>query len=67
MFGRIVSVRFASTVTTSAKREATRKLIDKILRVDHAGEHGAVRIYEGQLCVLSKTKVAGELHVSVTI
>jgi len=28
--------------------------IDRILRVDHAGEYGAVRIYQGQLAVLGK-------------
>src|ERR1700760_1728865 len=26
--------------------------IDSMIRVDHAGEYGAVRIYEGQLAVL---------------
>ncbi|MBT5186706.1 MAG: demethoxyubiquinone hydroxylase family protein, partial [Kordiimonadaceae bacterium] len=25
--------------------------LDRIIRVDHAGEYGAVRIYEGQLAV----------------
>lgn len=30
--------------------------LDEILRVDHAGEYGAVRIYEGQLAVLGKRK-----------
>ncbi len=29
--------------------------VARILRVDHAGEYGAVRIYEGQLAVLGKT------------
>lgn len=29
--------------------------IARILRVDHAGEYGAVRIYEGQLAVLGNT------------
>ena len=29
-----------------------RTTLDAMLRVDHAGEHGAVRIYEGQLAVL---------------
>ncbi len=29
------------------------RLIDRLLRVDHAGEYGAVRIYEGQLAVLA--------------
>lgn len=31
------------------------EMIARILRVDHAGEHGAVRIYEGQLAVLGNT------------
>ncbi|MBE0533851.1 MAG: demethoxyubiquinone hydroxylase family protein [Rhodospirillales bacterium] len=29
-----------------------RCMIDRMVRVDHAGEYGAVRIYEGQLAVL---------------
>ncbi|MFN4309333.1 MAG: demethoxyubiquinone hydroxylase family protein [Ferrovibrio sp.] len=29
-----------------------RQLLERILRVDHAGEYGAKRIYEGQLAVL---------------
>lgn len=32
--------------------------IEQMLRVDHAGEYGAVRIYEGQLAVLGKSKSA---------
>jgi ubiquinone biosynthesis monooxygenase Coq7 len=32
------------------------ELIERILRVDHAGEYGAVRIYEGQLAVLGRTR-----------
>jgi ubiquinone biosynthesis monooxygenase Coq7 len=30
--------------------------IEAMIRVDHAGEYGAVRIYEGQLAVLGSTK-----------
>jgi len=33
-------------------------LIDRILRVDHAGEFGATRIYAGQLAVLGKRQPA---------
>ncbi|PIK39058.1 putative ubiquinone biosynthesis protein COQ7-like [Apostichopus japonicus] len=33
------------------------ELIDRILRVDHAGEVGADKIYEGQLAVLRNTSV----------
>ena len=31
-----------------------RQLVERFIRVDHAGEHGAVRIYEGQLAVLGR-------------
>jgi len=31
------------------------ELIDRIIRVDQAGEYGAVRIYQGQLAVLGKS------------
>ena len=30
-------------------------MVDRMIRVDHAGEYGAVRIYEGQLAVLGRT------------
>lgn len=33
-------------------------LIDRIVRVDHAGEYGAVRIYEGQMAVLGRSRAA---------
>jgi ubiquinone biosynthesis monooxygenase Coq7 len=36
-----------------------RALVERIVRVDHAGEYGAKRIYEGQLAVLGDTP-AGE-------
>ena len=32
-----------------------KELVDRIIRVDQAGEFGAVRIYEGQLAVLGRT------------
>jgi len=32
-----------------------REMIERIIRVDHAGEYGARRIYEGQLAVLGRT------------
>lgn len=32
-----------------------RERLERIIRVDHAGEFGAVRIYEGQLAVLGET------------
>ncbi len=34
--------------------------IDAMIRVDHAGEYGAVRIYEGQLAVLGRRKASAQ-------
>lgn len=41
-------------MSTSAASGTTRsgKLLDSIIRVDHAGELGADRIYAGQMAVL---------------
>ncbi len=35
-----------------------RQMIERIIRVDHAGEYGAKRIYQGQLAVLGHTDKA---------
>ena len=35
-----------------------QEIIARILRVDHAGEYGAARIYDGQLAVLGRDAVA---------
>jgi len=31
-----------------------REMIERVIRVDHAGEYGAARIYEGQLAVMGR-------------
>ena len=31
-----------------------REVVERIIRVDHAGEYGAARIYEGQLAVMGR-------------
>jgi ubiquinone biosynthesis monooxygenase Coq7 len=36
--------------------------IDAILRVDHAGEYGAVRIYDGQLAVIGRGRGREEIR-----
>jgi len=47
-----------SKTTTAEDRipgDMTREqLLDRIVRVDHAGEYGAVRIYQGQMAVMGK-------------
>lgn len=40
----------------------TKDEITRMLRVDQAGEYGAVRIYQGQLAVLGKTAIAPTLQ-----
>lgn len=44
--------------------EGTRAdMVERMIRVDHAGEYGAVRIYQGQIAVLGpKAKTAGDLR-----
>ena len=37
-------------------------LIERMIRVDHAGEFGAARIYEGQLAVLGKHPVGDTIR-----
>ena len=32
-----------------------KEMVERFIRVDHAGEFGAKRIYEGQLAILGKT------------
>jgi 3-demethoxyubiquinol 3-hydroxylase len=36
-----------------------RQYVERVIRVDHAGEYGAKRIYQGQLAVLRGTKWEG--------
>lgn len=37
-------------------------LVERMIRVDHAGEFGAVRIYEGQMSVLGKSPAGAALR-----
>ena len=43
------------------KPNPNQETLEEMLRVDHAGEYGANRIYEGQLMVLGKTAMAPTL------
>ncbi|GAC1484537.1 MAG: demethoxyubiquinone hydroxylase family protein [Acetobacteraceae bacterium] len=44
-----------SDVTRELPGDPTRQeAVERIIRVDHAGEYGAARIYEGQLAVLGR-------------
>lgn len=45
-------VRFASSISAATPDGKAGKLLDAIIRVNHAGELGADRIYAGQMAVL---------------
>lgn len=58
-----------STTSTSSNGDAKQKqmsrpspLIDEIIRVDHAGELGADRIYAGQMAVLGNSKMGSTIQ-----
>ena len=34
-------------------KKTNKKKVEEIIRVDHAGERGAIKIYEGQLLALN--------------
>ena len=36
--------------------------VSRMIRVDHAGEYGATRIYDGQLAVLGRSRAVGAVH-----
>ena len=55
-FSRLTVYRtFIRNLSERAKQLRSKELLDKIIRVDHAGELGAKRIYQGQLAVLGNT------------
>ena len=53
----------------SEKLESRRRkmMLSRILRVDHAGEVGADRIYAGQMAVLGKTEYGPIIQVYIFV
>ncbi|KAG7214538.1 hypothetical protein INR49_023053 [Caranx melampygus] len=46
----------AYSVIPPPRNSEEKEMLDRILRVDHAGEYGANRIYAGQMAVLGRTR-----------
>ena len=44
----------------SLKNKTERQILEEIIRVDHAGEYGATRIYEGQIDIFGKNTKIGK-------
>ena len=47
--------------TNSEKTKTTkRNILEEVIRVDHAGEYGATRIYDGQIAIFGKNSKIGK-------
>ena len=46
-------------------KKTDQKILEEIIRVDHAGERGAIKIYEGQLLALKTFKQDEELRKKI--
>lgn len=56
-FRNPLNINYSSSSTPKHQlKSRPSKLVDEIIRVDHAGEFGADRIYAGQMAVLGNTK-----------
>ena len=62
-----VSRRCLCSQATRTRVTRPRSHIDRIIRVDHAGELGADRIYAGQMAVLGKTSVGPTIQVDLRL
>ncbi len=49
-----------SNKKTSNKKITDREILEEIIRVDHAGEYGATKIYDGQIAIFGKTSKIGK-------
>ena len=47
-------------LSSKTKQITTHKILEEIIRVDHAGEYGATRIYDGQIAVFGKNSKIGK-------
>ena len=44
----------------SKNNKTNRRILEEIIRVDHAGEYGATRIYDGQIAIFGKNSKIGK-------
>ena len=47
-------------IVKQSKSTTDKTILDEIIRVDHAGEYGATRIYDGQIAVFGKDSKIGK-------
>ena len=49
-----------SKKNSSSGRTTYREVLEEIIRVDHAGEYGATKIYDGQIAIFGKNSKLGK-------
>ena len=57
---RIKKKKKQSKKSGTSKIKTDRSILEEIIRVDHAGEYGATRIYDGQIAVFGKNSKIGK-------
>ena len=50
----------ASKKKSSSNKITNREVLEEIIRVDHAGEYGATKIYDGQIAIFGKNSKLGK-------
>lgn len=61
MNGSVLHRRYSVLPPSLDKEE--KAMLDSMLRVDHAGEYGANRIYAGQMAILGRTQTGPLIQV----
>ena len=49
-----------SKKNSSSSKTTNREVLEEIIRVDHAGEYGATKIYDGQIAIFGKNSKLGK-------
>ena len=60
---RMPTMRGVGLLFSRSMTARPNSVVDRIIRVDHAGEFGADKIYAGQAAVLGKTEVGPLIQV----
>ena len=60
IFTKLMPKKKNNKSNRASKNETNREVLEQIIRVDHAGEYGATRIYDGQIAVFGKNSKIGK-------
>ena len=60
MAKKIASKKVKRKPRSSSWTKTDKHILEEIIRVDHAGEYGAIRIYDGQIAVFGKDSKIGK-------